>query len=111
MEYEQVTSEQALLIINDHLGEEVRVSIEVEAGSFGFEVLEVTGELARIDTEQGVGTMDPDERDYMASAYMIGAHSIHLGFLRGPITSDADGLAFHFANNVLLAIAWLGIEE
>ena len=112
MDIELITRERALLILNDHLGEVVRVSVSFEDDDEGIEqeVLEINGELSRINTEDGVAQMDADERDFMASAYMVGAHGIHLGFLPGPITCHVDGLSFGFAVGGNLAISWPGIE-
>jgi hypothetical protein len=88
----------------------VSVSFEDDDEGIGHEVLEMNGELSRINTEEGVAQMEADERDFMASAYMVGVHGIHLGFLPGPTTFHVDGLSFGFAVGGTVAITWPGIE-
>jgi hypothetical protein len=76
MDAETLTREEALLAINDHLGEVVRVEMYAERGSPPHSLLEMSGELSRVETLQGAAMADVAERaerDYMAGAYMIGA--------------------------------------
>ena len=107
MDYELITRGRALLMLNDHLGETVRVSVTVEEESIGHDILEFGGGLERIATEEHVAQMDVDERDFMASAYMIGAHSIHVGYVPGPVAIGPHGLEFQLAPGVVLSVHWL----
>jgi hypothetical protein len=98
MDAETLTREEALLAINDHLGETVRVEMYAERGSPPHSLLEMSGALSRVDTLQGAAMADVAERDYMTGAYMIGVHSVHLGFLAAEITWSAyGGIEFHLA--------------
>jgi hypothetical protein len=106
MDPETITIEQALLAINDHLWEEVRVELYTDDRLFSHGMLELNGELSRIDTIEGAASAGAAERDYMAGAYMIGAQSIHVGSLPGSITSNPNGITFHLADGLSLGLTW-----
>jgi hypothetical protein len=102
-----ITPEEALLAINDHLGEVVHVELYAEHGPAPHSLLEINGELSRVHTIEGAAMGDAAERDYMAGAYMIGVHSVHLGFLAAEITWSAfGGIEFHLAGGLVLALGW-----
>jgi hypothetical protein len=52
-------------------------------------------------------TADADERDYMASAYMVGGHGVHLGVTPTTAIEIEDGLAFGLAPTVSVVVTWL----
>jgi len=107
MEAETLTREEALLAINDHLGEDVHVELYAEDGPAPHSLLEINGELSRVHTVEGAAMGDEAERDWMAGAYMIGAQAVHLGFSPGEIIwSDYGGIEFHLGEGLVLALTW-----
>jgi hypothetical protein len=52
-------------------------------------------------------TADADERDYMASAYIVGGHGVHLGVTPTTAIEIEDGLAFGLAPTVSVVVTWL----
>ena len=107
MEPETITIEQALLRINDHLGEKVHLELYIEAHPMPHSVLELDGELSRIHTIEGAGSGDEEERDFLAAAYMIGTHAIHVGNVTGPIACAPHGIAFRLSGDVYMALTWV----
>ena len=109
-----ITPDEAFMLVNDHIGDEVEVSLSVNVpldvtgfphGSLSHGVLAFTGELRRVDpTETAMSS--PTARDFGASLYTVGDQSIHLGILPGLIRASTGGLSFTLADDVTLSIHW-----
>lgn len=109
-----ITPDEAFMLVNDHIGEEVEVSLNVNVpadvtgfphGSLSHGVLGFTGELRRVDPT-GTAMSSATARDFGASLYAVGDQSIHLGLLPGSIRAGAGGLSFALADDVTLSLHW-----
>jgi hypothetical protein len=114
MSEKTITPDEAFMLVNDHIGEEIEVSLSVNLpldvtgfphGSLSHGVLGFTGELSRVDPT-GTEVSSPTARDFGASLYTVGDQSIHLGFLPGSIRAGPGGLSFALADDVTLSIHW-----
>jgi hypothetical protein len=109
-----ITPDEAFMLVNDHIGDEVEVSLSVNVpldvtgfphGALSHGVLTLTGELRRVDPT-GTAMSSPTARDFGASLYTVGDQSIHLGSLPGSIRAGAGLLSFALADDVTLSIHW-----
>ena len=109
-----ITPDEAFMLVNDHIGEEVEVSLNVNVpadvtgfprGALSHGVLGFTGELRRVDPT-GTAMSSATARDFGASLYAVGDQSIHLGSLPGSIRTGAGLLSFALADDVTLSLHW-----
>lgn len=112
-----LTREQALLMLNDHIGEQVycglRVSIDatddMPAGSHG--VIELHGLLAHTVGPQTEGPLPDDTtREIFGYLYKVDEQPVSLPPLPGTISYNGNGLDFALADGLTLRIAWTAPE-
>jgi hypothetical protein len=108
MTVRSLTRDEALLTLNDHLGEAVSVELHVLAGHDGLAetLVAMEGELARLYQADGVADMPVWERDAHEAAYMVGAQLIDVGADVSRITLRDGGLDFQLATNVVLSLVF-----
>jgi len=108
---EELTVEQAQLLLNDHVGDRVAVELHRPITSDDPPILKIVGELQAWGTEFGASD-DPSERDELSAVYMLGAGEYMLDLTQfrtapAPIRGAPGwGLAFMLEGGVLLSVSW-----
>jgi hypothetical protein len=107
---DEITHEQALDLIEEHLGEQVYFGFLVARG-------DDSGELVPIDHGIGVLTNPLDPRpprlDPDGGFYAIGnaCDSYHLPPLSGTVHLRDNGIDFRIADTAMIRVAWRGSSE
>jgi hypothetical protein len=101
---------QALLLINEHLGEEVHVAVELDIG-FGYTgVLRADGTLTEWRHPEGKTPAVPAELgDEPTGVYRVGEATVHIpeqGYQGISDSLAGPGIHVRLADNVTLSINW-----
>jgi hypothetical protein len=117
-----LTRDEALLVLNDHLGQEVEVTLDSEIGDTTRSVMSATGVLRHWRDDPGAATQTWARED-LTGLYDVGDASFDVTHLdladldrppgRAGLLTDGDeppyGLAFDLGDGVALKVVW-GVE-
>lgn len=109
-----MTRDEALLALNDHLGHEVEVAIQVVTEEANVWVMTAKGVLGYWREQHGEA-WEGDTREDITGLYDVGGASIDITDLDAarPLADEGEpayGLAFPLADNVELSVVW-GVES
>lgn len=114
MSDETITRGQAMMMLHDHLGEDVYVGLWTGGDGAGqVEVLSMRGPLAHrqsADDLAGAPGLPDETRETFGYLYTVGDQHIVLAPLPGSITEGGNGLNFELADGLRLRIAWKAPE-
>ncbi len=115
-----LTREQALLMLNDHIGERVYFGLRVNLAAVDdmigglHPVFEVYGELTHPvegGEELAAAAIPPATREIFGYLYKVGEQPVLLPPLPGTITYQGHGLDFALTAGLTLRVAWKDPEQ
>jgi hypothetical protein len=109
----ELTHEQALFMLNDHIGAEVSVWLSVEGDGGPWVIVKpMLGVLGKMGLGASEGDVDPDHVTIMKKTvdptYTVGGWPVHLPPLPGIVRRYEMGLEWVLADGLTLRINWGG---
>ena len=113
MAEDALTYEQALMMFNDHLGEDVSVWVSMDSPGGPFVIVHpMIGVLGKTALGESDGEVDPEAvtriKQSVDPMYTVGGHSLMLPPLPGSVRPYEMGLEWVLAEGLTLRINWGG---
>ncbi len=112
MSEEMLSREQALLMLNDHLGEEVYCGLRAdlaatdERSAHSCGIFEVRGKLGHLVSPHNASPQSGIDLETFGWVYTVGEQMVSLPPMPGTVTYLKDGIDFALTDWLTLRIAW-----